>query len=101
MFTFFRDERLQIDVPVLELYWEELTIEEQENLLHKWEQIRSTIPDRIVELERLIMQKQHQLSNEENFDQSCCLNSQISELASIINDLWLWYRKNMLITANK
>lgn len=101
MFTFFRDERLQIEIPVLELHWEELTIEEQENLLHRWEQIRSTIPDRIIELERLIMQKQHQLSNEENFDQSCYLNSQIAELASIINDLWLWYRKNMLITANK
>ncbi|MCA0986354.1 hypothetical protein [Guptibacillus algicola] len=99
MFTFYRDNRLQIDIPVVEHLWEDLTLSEQEELLHRWEQIRSTIPNRIIEIETLIMNKQFQLSNEENFDHSCDLNSQIAELASIINDLWLWYRKSLLITS--
>lgn len=99
MFTFYRDNRLQIDIPVAELLFEDLTLSEQEELIHRWEQIRSTIPDRIIEVESMIMNKQFQLSNEENFDHSCHLNSQIAELASIINDLWLWYRKSLLITS--
>ncbi|WP_377888169.1 hypothetical protein [Alkalihalobacillus sp. R86527] len=99
MFTFYRDDRLQIDIPVLELFWEDLSLDKQEELLHRWEQIRSTIPDRIIELEKIIMDKQFQLSDEENFENSCYLNSQIAELASIINDLWLWYRKSLLITS--
>ncbi|WP_270179585.1 hypothetical protein [Alkalihalobacillus sp. CinArs1] len=99
MFTFYRDERLQIDVPILELFWEELALDEQEEILLRWEQIRSTIPDRIIELEGKIMEKQSQLSNEENFETSCSLNTQIADLASIINDLWLWYRKTFLITT--
>ena len=50
------------------------------------------IPDRIISLEEIINTKQAQLSNETNFELSCQLNHEIADLASIINDLWLWFR---------
>lgn len=55
------------------------------------------IPDRISELETQINRRQDQLADEENFELSCKLNSEIADLASIINDLWLWYRANQEI----
>ena len=55
-------------------------------------------PDRIADLEKMINQKQAQLSDESNFKTSCELNSDIAELASIINDLWLWYRANQTVS---
>ena len=63
----------------------------QHAILLKWEQVRGKIPDRIKELEHYINTKQHYLNNED-FEVSCKLNSEIADLASIINDLWLWYR---------
>ena len=52
------------------------------------------IPDRIKVLENSINIKQAQLSNESDFERSCQLNGEIADLASIINDLWLWFRTN-------
>jgi hypothetical protein len=88
------DQRLGILIPNLEIEWTEYTEETQQAILFHWEQIRGSIPDRIAELENSINQKQAELSNESNFKKSCELNSEIAELASIINDLWLWYRAN-------
>ena len=83
----------QLGIHILDLpnNWEQYDIEKQQHILFHWEQIRGTIPDRIVELEQEINHKQAQLSNESN-SPSCQLNTEIAELASIINDLWLWYR---------
>ncbi|OQP01541.1 hypothetical protein B1689_04345, partial [Geobacillus sp. 44C] len=39
-----------------------------------------------------------QLSDENDFERSCRLNSEIAELASIINDLWIWYRMNQTVS---
>ncbi|MDP4164661.1 MAG: hypothetical protein Q8898_16320, partial [Bacillota bacterium] len=83
-----------IQLPELTKEWKEYSEQDQHNILFKWEQIRGSIPDRISELEGIINQKQAELSNESNFPRSCILNSEIAELASIINDLWLWYRAN-------
>lgn len=58
----------------------------------QWEQVRGNIPERIKEVETLINQKQYQLFEEEDFNISCIINSEIAELASVINDLWLLYR---------
>jgi hypothetical protein len=88
------DQRLGISIPNLETEWAEYSEETQQAILFHWEQIRGSIPDRIAELENSINQKQAQLSDESNFKTSCVLNSEIAELASIINDLWLWYRAN-------
>lgn len=86
------DKRLGISIPALNREWLEYTADERQVIMHKWEMIRGKIPDRIQELETHINEKQGALNNEEDFDRSCRLNTGISELASVINDLWLWFR---------
>lgn len=92
------DQRLGIALPVIIREWDEYNKEVQENILFHWEKIRGTIPDRIIMLESQINQKQAQLSDEDDFNRSCLLNSKIADLASIINDLWLWYRVDQNIS---
>ncbi|OMP67453.1 hypothetical protein [Domibacillus epiphyticus] len=89
---FQHDDRLGISIPVLTREWTEYPLEKQQQIMHKWEAVRGIIPDRIQQLEKCINEKQAALNNEENFIVSCRLNTEISELASIINDLWLWFR---------
>jgi len=96
---FVYDERLGIPLPRLEKDWEEYSLSEQHTILLHWEKIRGRIPDRIVELESIINAKQEQLGEESDFARSCLLNSEIAELASIINDLWIWYRMNQSVSA--
>jgi hypothetical protein len=91
-YTFKYNEKLGIELPVLSADWEEYSTEQQEQVMHRWEMIRGKIPDRIKQLEQTIMKKQAALNEEEDFDCSCRLNSEISELASRINDLQIWYR---------
>ncbi|NRD76111.1 hypothetical protein HPT25_01135 [Bacillus sp. BRMEA1] len=92
------DYRLGISLPELIMEWDDYNKEIQENILFEWEKIRGSIPDRIIDLEDQINYKQAQLSDENDFVRSCQLNSEIAELASIINDLWLWYRANQNIS---
>ena len=89
---FLYDDHLGIEIPHLQEDWEDIPEKMQHAILLKWEQVRGKIPDRIKELEHYINAKQHHLNNEEDFEISCKLNSEIADLASIINDLWLWYR---------
>ncbi|MEH7373828.1 hypothetical protein [Neobacillus drentensis] len=93
------DDRLGIELPDLTMELADYSIETQEDILLYWEQVRGSIPDRIGELEIQINQKQALLSNESNFPRSCQLNTEIAELASIINDLWLWYRANEVLST--
>lgn len=95
---FSHDKRLGIPIPDFNREWDEYSGKTQQEILFQWEKIRGRIPDRIAELEADINRKQAELSNEGNFQRSCGLNSEISELASIINDLWLWYRTNQDIS---
>lgn len=93
--NFFRlDSRLGIPIPHLLDEWDFYNKETREVILFQWEKIRGAIPDRIAELESEINFKQNALSNEIDFKKSCQLNTEIAELASIINELWLWYRTN-------
>ena len=93
MNTFFEyNERLGIFIPTLLKEWDEYEKNIQEQILVQWDHIRGMIPDRIKALEVIINLKQDELSTENDFTQSCNLNSEIADLASIINDLWLWYR---------
>lgn len=96
---FIYDERLGILLPKLEKDWEDYSEAEQQAILLRWETIRGTIPDRIAELEKIISKKQDELSEESDFARSCQLNSEIAELASVINDLWIWYRLNQTIST--
>lgn len=91
------DYRLKIDLPDLPKPWEGFSKREQEKILGKWEEIRGKIPDRIAEIEEKIKSKQQDLYNEEDFEKSCHINSEISELASQINDLWIWFRTGEVI----
>ena len=98
---FSHDERLGILLPTLDQDWNHLSPDVQQSILMQWETIRGSIPGRIADLENHINRKQAQLSIESNFQLSCQLNSEIAELASIINDLWLWFRKNQYVTQKK
>jgi hypothetical protein len=100
-YTFEYDERLGITIPDLHKHWEQFSKKEQAEILYKWEKIRGRIPDRIKELEIEINAKQEQLNVEEDFAKSCQLNADIADLASIINDLWLWFRANQRIDYTK
>ncbi|WP_102345287.1 hypothetical protein [Bacillus sp. Marseille-P3661] len=91
---FIENKRLGILVPELDREWDQYNKEVQQEILLQWEIIRGHIPDRIKELEQTINKKQAQLDEEEVFEISCQLNSEIAELASVINDLWLYYRIN-------
>ncbi len=93
------DERLGISIPDLTLEWDEYNKETQQYILLHWERIRGSIPDRIAELEQEINFKQAKLSDESDFPRSCKLNTEIADLASIINDLWLWYRANQTVST--
>ncbi|MBO8156484.1 MAG: hypothetical protein H0Z32_08500 [Bacillaceae bacterium] len=86
--------RLGIPVPALKKDWENYSKKEQEYILTRWEKIRGIIPDQIKLLEAEIEQKQKQLNDEMDFQLSCQLNREISELASQINDLWILYRSS-------
>ncbi|KIL43841.1 hypothetical protein [Jeotgalibacillus soli] len=86
------DDRLQIELPGSIREWEARSQEEKQLILFHWEKTRGRIPDKIMELDQQIMKKQRDLSDESDFDKSCRLNEEIADLASIINDLWIWYR---------
>ncbi|WP_088068612.1 hypothetical protein [Gottfriedia luciferensis] len=94
------DERLGIFLPKLKLDWEDYSHVEQQMILTEWEYIRGEIPDHIKRLEFTINDKQERLNHESDFTLSCKLNSEIADLASIINDLWIWFRSNQQISYN-
>lgn len=84
---FLLDRRLGILLPNLDKEWDQYNKDIQQAILVKWEIIRGQIPDRIKDLETIINMKQATLDVEEDFRYSCQLNSEIAELASIINEL--------------
>ncbi len=86
------DERLGIKLPHIDVEWVTLSAQERSDILLNWEQIRGKIPFLISKLETAIIEKQQQLDREDNFPQSCSLNSEIAQLASRINDLHIWFR---------
>lgn len=98
---FIFNSRLGIPLPELKKNWEQYEFDTRNAIPLHWEKIRGSIPDRIAELEKTINLKQAQLSDESDFIRSCQLNSEIAELASIINDLWLWYRTQQDISSDK
>ncbi len=95
------DPRLKIRIPQLTKSWKVYSLHTQNRVLTEWETIRGHIPDRISELEIEINKKQEELNHEENFERSCELNNEISELASIINDLWIWFRTTQQISTSR
>ncbi|MBW7476123.1 hypothetical protein K0T92_15365 [Paenibacillus oenotherae] len=95
------DERLGIALPKLELEWEGYSESDRAAIVTQWEIIRGAIPDRVFLFEREINKKQAELFDEDDFEMSCLLNSDIAELASRINDLHIWYRINQEIETRR
>lgn len=100
-YTFEYNERLNIDLPQLHMEWSEYSMMEKEAIITRWEHIRGTIPEQIKQFEQMINIKQEQLNKESHFPTSCSINWEIAELASKINDLHLWFRKNQEIDERK
>ncbi|WP_062047756.1 hypothetical protein [Bacillus sp. JCM 19034] len=94
---FIYDRRLGIELPLFEQSWDALDYKIKDVTLKKWEEIRGTIPDRVKEFEEKIRIVHLQLSDEEDFETCCRLNEEMAELASIINDLWIWFRQSPAI----
>ncbi|WP_028610307.1 hypothetical protein [Paenibacillus harenae] len=95
------NERLRIRLPVLEAEWEQYEPSAQQAIVEQWELIRGTIPDRVMEYERLINAMQAQLFDEDSFEQSCILNYNIADYASRINDLHIWYRIDQQLESRR
>jgi hypothetical protein len=95
------DQRLGIRLPNLALDWDAYDGAQQEAIIYEWEQIRGGIPSRIFAVEEIINKKQALLNSEESFVKSCILNSEIAELASVINDLQIWYRVGQDLTVER
>ncbi|SDX18812.1 hypothetical protein [Paenibacillus sp. CF384] len=91
------NDRLGIPLPALHQEWDMYSEKERTFIVTEWEIIRGTIPERVIAFEAVINVKQIQLFEEENFERSCTINSDIAELASRINDLHIWYRMNQEI----
>jgi hypothetical protein len=98
-YRFEMDPRLGIELPALGQDWSEIRADEQSVILEYWERVRGRIPDRIKQLEKIIMAKQAELNRETEFGVCCRLNTEIAELASIITDLHLWYRSNQEVSS--
>lgn len=86
------NKRLGIELPKLEKSIEEYNLDTQNAIYFHWEKVRGAIPDRIHELEVEINAKQKKMNKEEDLHTSSAINTEIAELASIINDLLIWYR---------
>lgn len=95
---FIKDPRLEIELPILKKEWEAYEQEMQNIIIEKWEEIRGQIPERIAGIEKNIISKQASLDTEENVEKCCQLNNEIAELASKINDLWIWYRTHPTVS---
>jgi hypothetical protein len=95
------DTRLGIPIPSPQKDLDHYCEKTQHAILLYWEGIRGRIPDRISLIEEEITNKLTEMSNEHDFKRTCHLNNEIAELASIINDLWIWYRKHEPITDRK
>jgi hypothetical protein len=101
MYRFEWNERLLIALPVLKVDWEHYDSAEQMDIVEQWELIRGTIPDRVMEFERIINHKQNELYEEDDFEESCRINAEIAEYASRINDLHIWYRANQELDSRR
>lgn len=100
-YEFRYDERLGIETPYMYVDWEQFTQEEQYHIIYRWEKIRSHIPDRVKYLEKMIQERELKLQIEDDFQSFCQLSSEISDLASRIIDLNLWFRTQEEATADK
>lgn len=93
------DDRLGIWLPHLTQDWQRYDVAQRQAIVAAWELVRGGIPERIIQFERLINEKQGLVFEVEDFETCCQLNLQIADYASRINDLHIWYRINQDVEA--
>ncbi|WP_088103821.1 hypothetical protein [Halalkalibacter urbisdiaboli] len=96
---FIYNKRLGISLPQLYVNWEDLDTDSQARILAEWEIIRGQIPDKVKKVEETINHTLAALTTESDFERSCELNLEMAELASIINDLWIWFRVDPTVSS--
>lgn len=94
------DDRLSIHIPCLDREWDQYGYDEQSAIIAGWERTRGSIPDRIKQFEHRIKELLARLGEEDSFERSCRINDEISDYASRINDLQIWYRMDQDIDAD-
>jgi len=99
-YCFIADHRLGINIPVFQKAWEGYSEKEQEEIIQLWERERAKIPDRIKKIEQEISEKQNVMLHL-SFEAYCELHKKIVDMASIINDLNIWYRTEGTITKKE
>lgn len=90
-FKFVLDKRMGIKLPKLNKDWEEFTHEDQVEIIRTWESERAKIPERIKEIEEEIMEKQDSMFDI-SFEDYIKLHTDIVDLSSALNDLYIWFR---------
>ncbi|GBG12263.1 hypothetical protein B1748_07290 [Paenibacillus sp. MY03] len=95
------NDRLRLHIPTLAKDWEQYSLEERTAIIARWELIRGTIPDRVMEFEAGIIRMQAEMDEEDNFERCCELTYAIADLASRINDLHIWYRNDQDVESRR
>lgn len=90
--SFKLNPRLGIELPDFTVPYEELSADEQEEVLVKWEAIRSRIPDQIIKFEHVIEELLSAVHEEENWDIISAHFADIADYASRIHELNTWRR---------
>lgn len=100
-YEFKYNERLGIHIPLIYTDWNNISSTEQQQILYRWEQVRSQIPDQIKMFEDEINRRERQLQIEDDFEVFCRLSSEIADYASRVIDLNLWFRTHEEVTSDK
>lgn len=96
---FRRDERLGIDLPDFQEPFEELSLEDQEDIIIRWETIRARIPEQIMRFEHVIEDILDSVHREEDWDTIAAYFTEIADYASRINELNTWRRVDQGLAA--
>lgn len=86
------DPRLGIELPDLATPFESLSLQEQEDVLYRWEGIRARIPERIMKFEHVIEDILDAVHHEDDWDVIAAYFAEISDYASRIAELNTWRR---------
>lgn len=100
-YRFQYNDRLKIELPTFYVEWEELSTKEQYEVIRRWEQTRAQIPDLIKEFERMVQERELQLQIEDDNPTFIQLSKEITDYASRIIDLNLWFRTDEEVASSK
>ncbi|MDB5085407.1 MAG: radical protein, partial [Bacilli bacterium] len=91
-FQFQFDERLGIELLIVYEDWDAIPKKVREQIIFHWEDIRGRIPDRIKTLDHQLEEIQQTINQEQNWERICDYFTESHTIATIINELNIWYR---------